>query len=112
MIRDRFDCEICGETRRWRDALHALGDSDALKFRERLKFNDFRIVDESKDSKALRNLLAFYQRSSENIPMAYEDQRRRYISDFDEVWKDVTVRLSETEIASEEKIGAKWPYRF
>lgn len=111
VIRNRFDCEACGETDRWRDALRALSPEDAERFRDRLIYNEFEVLDENRESKALRYLLSFYQTPKTSVPRISDQQRKHMIAEFDEKWEGRSARLSEDEIAREQVLSGAWPYK-
>ena len=111
IIRNRFDCEDTGETGRWQEAFYALDDHDILEFKERLLYNDFKIRDENRESKNLRQLLAFYQHPFPTITRISEQRRKELVCDFDNKWKDRSARLSEEDIRKDEESGRHWPYR-
>lgn len=111
MVRSRFDCEACGETRRWRDALHDLDDEDMKRFKDCLVYNEFRVLDENRESKKLRLLLSYYKTPSPEIKKISEKQRSRMIAEFNEKWEHRSARLSEAELSQALKEGQIWPYR-
>ena len=110
IIRDRYDCEACGETDRWREAFYSLSDSDVICFKERLKYNDFKVMDENKESKNMRRLLKFYGTPSPKISKISDSQRKAMIGEFNEKWQNVSARLSEEEILAAIDSGSRWPY--
>ena len=111
IIRNRFDCEACGETDKWRDALYSLSDSDIAQFKERLIYNDFKILDENRESKALRRLLAFYQTPSPEIAKISDERRKELVEAFDKKWRDHSARLTEEDICNAVNSGNNWPYQ-
>ena len=111
IIRNRFDCEACGETDKWRDALYSLSNSDIAQFKERLIYNDFKILDENRESKALRRLLAFYQTPSPEIAKISDERRKELIEAFDKKWRDHSARLTEEDICNAVNSGNNWPYQ-
>jgi len=111
IIRERLDCEEAGETDRWREALHGLSTSDEIKFKERLVYNDFKVLDENRESKKLRKLLSFYQTPVPRIPRISDTRRKCLVAEFDEKWKDRPARMTESDILAAIDSGKNWPYR-
>ena len=109
MIRNRFDCEACGETKRWKEALANLDESNLRQFRRLLFENDFKVRDEGRCSSGLQRLLAFYQSPHKIVPRIAEEQRKRMVGEFDEKWRDRSARLSEKDILDEAK--SNWFFR-
>ena len=106
-----YDCEACGETDRWREALYALSPSEVERFKVRLIYNDFKIADENRESKTLRRLLSFYQAAKLDVPRISDTRRKQMIAEFDERWSAIPARLTEKDIAREVLDGEKWSYR-
>ena len=111
IVRYRYDCEACGETDRWRDALYALSPSEVDRFKVRLIYNDFKITDENQESRALRKLLSFYEVAKLEVPKISDERRKKMVAEFDEQWGSVPARLTEADIESEMLDGEKWVYR-
>lgn len=110
MVRERFDCEACGETERWRDALYGLNADDEMLLKERLAYNDFQVRDENRGSRELRRFLAFYQTPTPDIKKISDEMREQLVREFDEKWAGRSARLSENEISQEIEAGKKWSY--
>ena len=110
IIRNRLDCEACGETARWREALRRLNAEDACRFKVRLIYNDFRVLDENRESRELRSFLSFYQTPAPSIKKISEAERKKMVAEFDEMWKKRSVRLSEAEISQEVECGKQWRF--
>ena len=98
MIRNRLDCEACGETERWKVSLASLGETDLIEFRRRILENDFKVRDEGSCSSQLEKLLNFYQLPHREVPQIPEERRRQMVMEFDEKWRDRSARLSEKDI--------------
>ena len=111
IVRYRYDCEACGETDRWREALYALSPFEVERFKVRLIYNDFKIADENQESKTLRRLLSFYHAAKLEVPKISDTRRKQMIAEFDERWSAIPARLTEKDIAREVLDGEKWSYR-
>ena len=99
MVRNRLDCEACGETERWRAALFSLDELDLTEFKRRIHYNDFIVRDEGSCSTRLQRLLGFYQLPHRTVPQLSEEQRKQMVLEFAEKWRDRSARLSESDIA-------------
>ena len=109
IIRNRLDCEACGETERWRAALARLEEVDLVEFRHRILENDFNVRDEGSCSSQLENLLSFYHLPHRNVPQLSEERRRQMVMEFEEKWRGRSARLSEKEI--EHDTESIWRFR-
>ena len=109
MIRNRFDCEACGETKRWKMSLASLDEGDMVEFRQHIFENDFKVRDEGKCSVRLLRLLSFYQQPHWEIPKITDARRKQMVLEFDERWKGRSVRLSEGDMAKAQE--TEWFFR-
>lgn len=109
MIRNRLDCEACGEMDRWREALAGLDADDLIKFRKHIHDHDFKVRDEASCSTRLQHALSYYQRQNRVIPPLTERCRKRMVAEFDARWHGRPVRLSENDIARE--VTADWFFK-
>lgn len=110
IVRNRLDCEVCGETERWRDALRNLSASDVNRFKERLVFNDFRVADESRESRELRRLLSFYQVPAPEIKRISDSRRKRLVGAFEEKWRGRSVRMTEEDLEQVVQSCTRWEF--
>ncbi len=99
MIRNRLDCEACGETERWKAALSSLDKFDLAEFKRRILNNDFIVRDEGSCSTKLQLLLSFYQLPHRTVPQISERHRGQMVLEFAEKWRGRSARLSESDIA-------------
>ena len=74
-------------------------------------YNDFKIADENRESRALRRLLSFYQVPKSDVPKNSDARRKKMVAEFDEQWGSVPARLTEADIEGEMFDGEKWVYR-
>ncbi len=112
ILRNRWDCELNGETTRWRDALHALDYEETILVREHFRNNDWR--DEhawSGEPRRVGELLRLYCPKSECVRKAPEETRRQAIESFTEQWKNISIDISEEDAISEDASARLWPYR-
>lgn len=109
MIRNRLDCEACGETKRWKMSLASLDEDDMVDFRQHIFENDFKVRDEGKCSARLLRLLSFYQQPHWEIPKLTDARRKQMVLEFDEKWEGKSVRLSESDIGKTQE--TEWFFR-
>ena len=98
MIRNRLDCEACGETERWKASLASLDEVDLVEFRKHIFENDFKVRDEGKCSARLQRVLSFYQQQYQNVPKITDARRKQMVLEFEERWKGRSARITECDI--------------
>ena len=98
MIRNRLDCEACGETERWKASLASLDEVDLVEFRKHIFENDFKVRDEGKCSARLQRVLSFYQQKYQNVPKITDARRKQMVLEFEERWKGRSARITECDI--------------
>ena len=111
MIRERWDCEIGGMTQRWRDSLYALSPEEQLIVRKYISDERHKIPEAwQKESNRIQDFLHFYLLGENDIHRPTDSERNKAKATFEDMWRNVDVRICEKELAVEKKKTKKWVF--
>ena len=112
MIRNRWDCELSGMVKSWREALYSMSRDEQLRASEHIMADEYdNPATFQHDSSRVQAFMHFYKLKEADIPDVSELRKRNAMAEFEEQWHKVNVRICGNELRQEEEKLMLWPFR-